>query len=239
MSVSSNEEDSKDLESDCAKDKIFRDVVNLSRERGEFNVGQAIYFSRHGESTYNVENRIGGDPLLTERGSSYAVRLGEFFKNRYSSSDSYRVFTSALKRTILTAGHLKSDQERSSLLNELQSGRFDGLTYDEFRRKFPDEYRKREADKYRYCYPVGGESYRDCCRRIEPLLNEIEKHRVERPNQDLIIIAHQGVLRCFLGYLRIDEIKPEDIPYIEIPQHKLVKVVQDSSGRNHIQIIDL
>ena len=30
--------------------------------------GRTIYLSRHGESEYNVDDRIGGDSSLTERG---------------------------------------------------------------------------------------------------------------------------------------------------------------------------
>ncbi len=31
---------------------------------------------RHGESEYNVQERIGGDPALTQRGRNYASMLG-------------------------------------------------------------------------------------------------------------------------------------------------------------------
>ena len=41
--------------------------------------GRTLYLSRHGESEYNVEDRIGGDPMLTERGQKYARALGYYF----------------------------------------------------------------------------------------------------------------------------------------------------------------
>ena len=41
--------------------------------------GRTLYLSRHGESEYNVEDRIGGDPMLTERGQQYARALGYYF----------------------------------------------------------------------------------------------------------------------------------------------------------------
>lgn len=37
-----------------------------------------IYLSRHGESKFNVEKRIGGDSSLSERGVEYSRRLAEF-----------------------------------------------------------------------------------------------------------------------------------------------------------------
>lgn len=39
---------------------------------------QLLYFSRHGESDYNVLGRIGGDADLSKRGRSYAERLTKF-----------------------------------------------------------------------------------------------------------------------------------------------------------------
>jgi hypothetical protein len=40
--------------------------------------GRTLYFSRHGESEYNVEERLGGDPDLTPRGHRYAKALGHY-----------------------------------------------------------------------------------------------------------------------------------------------------------------
>ena len=40
--------------------------------------GRTIYLSRHGESKYNVEDRIGGNSSITERGHQYARALGTY-----------------------------------------------------------------------------------------------------------------------------------------------------------------
>ena len=40
-----------------------------------------ILLTRHGESEYNLENRIGGDPKLSLNGVKYAESLGEFCDN--------------------------------------------------------------------------------------------------------------------------------------------------------------
>jgi hypothetical protein len=39
-----------------------------------------IFFCRHGESEYNKENRLGGNPLLTKEGVDDALAMGEFFQ---------------------------------------------------------------------------------------------------------------------------------------------------------------
>ena len=43
--------------------------------------GKSIFFSRHGESEYNVENKVGGDSPLSERGAMYALALGRYFNS--------------------------------------------------------------------------------------------------------------------------------------------------------------
>ena len=48
-----------------------------------FNIseGRTIYLSRHGESEYNLENRIGGDSSLSQRGQQYAQALGVYMNS--------------------------------------------------------------------------------------------------------------------------------------------------------------
>ncbi len=40
--------------------------------------GRVLYISRHGESMYNLDNRIGGNPSLSPRGFKYAKALGSY-----------------------------------------------------------------------------------------------------------------------------------------------------------------
>ncbi|KAG5486219.1 hypothetical protein LSCM1_07339 [Leishmania martiniquensis] len=54
--------------------RIISYVMNLSQVKMQ----HPIYFVRHGESSYNAENRIGGNPLLTGQGVQDAVALLEF-----------------------------------------------------------------------------------------------------------------------------------------------------------------
>jgi len=43
--------------------------------------GHTIFLSRHGESEYNVDNRIGGNPPLTSKGQRYAKALGAYIND--------------------------------------------------------------------------------------------------------------------------------------------------------------
>jgi broad specificity phosphatase PhoE len=40
---------------------------------------RTLYFTRHGESQYNLQHLIGGDSLLSDRGLVYRDKLKEYF----------------------------------------------------------------------------------------------------------------------------------------------------------------
>jgi len=103
---------------------------------------RTIWVTRHGESYYNIDNRIGGDPPLTENGQAYGKALGKFLKKYYqnkalpniSSSDSSanNVWTSTLKRTIETVESFDEQMfeiTHIKFLNEIYAGICENLTY--------------------------------------------------------------------------------------------------------------
>lgn len=109
------------------------------------------------------------------------------------------VWTSMLQRSIETARDFNEDTydiKQMRMLNELGSGAYDGMTYEEIRQKFPAEYRARMADKIGYRYPgVGGESYLDVINRLRPVITE-----VERMHDHVLLIGHRVVARVLLAY---------------------------------------
>ncbi len=80
---------------------------------------------------------------------------------------SIQLWTSELVRTHQTAEHIcATSRTIHPELNELDSGDYDDLTYEDFERLHPEEFAAREADKLCFRYP-GGESYVDLCRWVE------------------------------------------------------------------------
>lgn len=73
-----------------------------------------LFFSRHGESAFNLQGKIGGDSLLSERGLKYAKALPALLEKHLSDTGDERatVWTSTLKRTIQTASFLKYTKMR-------------------------------------------------------------------------------------------------------------------------------
>lgn len=89
-----------------------------------------LYFLRHGESEFILEDRIGGDPSITKDGTKFAKLLNNFFEEEIKKheGEKFTVYTSTLKRTIQTAKNLDSEsdlydiQKPLKLLDEIHAG---------------------------------------------------------------------------------------------------------------------
>eukprot|EP01134_Creolimax_fragrantissima_P006958 CFRG6958T1 len=182
-------------------------------------VPRTIYFSRHGESEFNVMGRIGGNSGLSPRGEQYAIALTKYM--REIDPKNLEVWTSTMKRTIATAAHFTEDKREWRCLEEIDAGICDGLTYEEISEKFPDEFANRDEDKFNYRYPRG-ESYKDIIVRLEPVLMELERAH------NVLLVSHQAVLRCLLAYYL--DIPPEELPYVKVPLHTMLKMTPTAYG---------
>ncbi|KAF2982352.1 hypothetical protein EK904_005396, partial [Melospiza melodia maxima] len=99
-----------------------------------------------------------------------------------------KVWTSQLKRTIQTAECLGVLYEQWKILNEIDAGVCEEMTYAEIEAKYPEEFAMRDQEKYLYRYP-GGESYQDLVQRLEPVIMELERQG------NVLVISHQAVMR--------------------------------------------
>jgi broad specificity phosphatase PhoE/predicted kinase len=180
-----------------------------------------VWLTRHGETPFNLEGRIGGDPELGARGRAYAQSLATFMQ-RQTDADKLVVWTSTLQRALLTASALPQRKVNWRALDEIDAGVCDGMTYAEIKDRLPDEYATRSADKFRYRYPRG-ESYADVIQRLEPIIVELERQR-----NPVLVIGHQAVLRALYGYLMG---KPqEDCPHLKIPLHSVIQLTPTAYG---------
>ncbi|KAJ8661887.1 hypothetical protein O0I10_002218 [Lichtheimia ornata] len=179
-----------------------------------------IYFSRHGESMFNVNGKIGGDSELSPRGRQYAAQLPGLI-HEHLGDQSLTVWTSTMKRTIQTGELLKYPKLQWKALDELDAGVCDGMTYEEIEEKYPEDYANRDEDKFNYRYR-GGESYRDVVLRLEPVIMALERH------ENILIIGHQAILRCIYAYFM--NYNHEDLPYINIPLHTVIELTPKAYG---------
>ncbi|KAF9955118.1 Fructose-2,6-bisphosphatase [Mortierella alpina] len=174
-----------------------------------------IYFSRHGESLYNVMGLLGGDSDLSARGKQYARALPSLVATHIPNHERLTIWTSTKRRTIATAKHLPNKKLAWQALDELEAGRADGLTYNQVEELFPEDFANRDNDKYNYRYQEG-ESYRDVVARLEPVIMDLER------TDDILIIGHQAILRCLYAYFM--NYSHERLPYIKIPLHTVIQL---------------
>jgi len=200
---------------------------------------------RHGESTWNLENRFTGwtDVGLTEQGAKEARDSAKLLKEEGLVFDV--AYTSVLKRSIKTLWIIMEDMDlmwvpvyRSWRLNERHYGALQGLNKSETAKKFGAE----KVHLWRRSYDVRppalakdderypGRDPRYACLTEEELpLTECLKDTVARflpywhetiapdikRGAKVLICAHGNSLRALVKYL--DNISDEDIPALNIP----------------------
>lgn len=149
-----------------------------------------------------------------------------------------RVWTSTRRRTVETAKYLyeKGYKVRQrSQLSQLHPGVCEQMSERRIRAEYPDEVAKHELDPYHHRYPRAeviksspkailrnwltcpAKSYHDLAVRLEPIILELE-----REQNDLLIIAHESVLRVLYGYLMA--CNAADIPFLEFPRDEIIEV---------------
>jgi len=181
---------------------------------------RSVWFTRHGESAFNVLGRIGGDAPLSDAGRAYARQLADAVRTRIGAD--VVVWTSTLRRTLETAEIMGLPYRPWRALDEIDAGVCDGMTYDEISRAMPSEFDARQADKFRYRYPRG-ESYQDVIQRLEPVIFELERERAP-----VLVIGHQAVLRALYAYMM--DRPPHECPFVSLPLHTILELEPTAYG---------
>lgn len=206
--------------------RIVYYLMNLHIQR------RTIYFARSGPSLN--DNSYKADANLSVEGEKYAEKLTEFMlayheqKNTSRTADEERpltVWTSTQKKSLETAIPFINagiPVRQQSVLNQLNPGESDGLSPAELKEKFPEEIAKVKENPYRHRYPRA-ESYHDLAIRLESVIMELEREK-----NDVLIIAHETVLRCLYAYL-FDR-PASEIPTISIPRSCLIEITPSAYG---------
>jgi 6-phosphofructo-2-kinase len=131
-----------------------------------------------------------------------------------NDSKSFCVWTSMLKRSIQTAQFFDEEDyeiKQMKMLDELNAGTMEGMTYDEIKTRHLDEYELRKHDKMLYRYPgAGGEGYLDIINRLRAVIVE-----VERMTDHVLLVGHRSVARVLLAYFK--GLKREDVADLDVP----------------------
>jgi 2,3-bisphosphoglycerate-dependent phosphoglycerate mutase len=204
-----------------------------------------IVLFRHGESTWNQENRFTGwtDVPLSQKGVEEAFRAGQLLKKEGYTFDV--AFSSVLRRSIKTLWIVLEELElmwipihNSWRLNERMYGSLQGLNKSETALKYGEDQVKIWRRAYGISppplteddprYPGNDPRYKDMKREEIPT-TECLKDTVERflpywhqnivpairNNMKVLIAAHGNSLRALVKYL--DNVSDEDIVELNIP----------------------
>ena len=151
-----------------------------------------VYFVRHGQTVWNVENKICGatDIALTEFGHQQAVETGKKIISEGITAD--EILYSPLIRARDTAMHISEitgiPAREEIRLKEQNFGKYestprDGEEFTQAKSQFVTRYE-------------GGESMLHLAQRIYNLLDEIKKDR----ETTYMLVAHNGIARFINSY---------------------------------------
>jgi probable phosphoglycerate mutase len=150
-----------------------------------------LYFVRHGQTVWNVENKICGatDSPLTEMGHQQAEETGREIVKAGIKAD--EILYSPLSRAADTAMHISEitgiPARVEPRLIEQNFGKWEGTA------RNGEEFKKAKGD---FCNRYeGGESMLHLAQRIYNLLDEIKSE-----DKTYILVAHNGISRVIQSY---------------------------------------
>lgn len=152
-----------------------------------------FYFTRHGQTIWNVENKICGatDIALTDLGHQQAIDLGSKIAQEDLGID--EILYSPLMRAADTAKHISQmtgiPARMEPRLKEQNFGKYESTP------RNGDVFRK---DKENFvCRYDGGESMLQLCQRIYNLLDDIKN---DPSGKTYLLVAHNGISRAIESY---------------------------------------
>ena len=139
-----------------------------------------LYFVRHGQTIWNVENKICGstDIALTPLGHEQAIAAGKLILERQYPIDA--ILYSPLMRAADTA----EPRLREQNFGKYESTARDGAAFQQAKTQFANHYE-------------GGESMLQLAQRIYNLLDELLQQE-----KNYLLVAHNGIARVVRSYFQ-------------------------------------
>jgi broad specificity phosphatase PhoE len=161
-----------------------------------------LYLVRHGATDANEQRPYilqgcGINHGLSETGRQQARAVADFLSTHLLQE----IYSSELQRAVETASTIAErhniDVQTVAGLHECDVGQWEGKDWGSIEHTNPEEYNAFMNAPGENPY-LGGESYGDVLRRVEPVLGElIAKHA----GQAFAVVAHNVVNRAYLGNL--------------------------------------
>lgn len=188
-----------------------------------------LFLIRHGSTDWNVKQRYCGfvDIALNNKGKTQARRLHRRLRNQAV----HKVYSSDRKRAIQTAGIVFQgyDIEKVADLREMHFGIFEGLTYKQIMKKFPDTYKEWIGNPFETAIP-SGESLAILKKRV---VKAFKKIILRHPNQTVAVVCHGGAISAFINHI----LKSKDF-WKHIPQSASLTLLELKNNRFKINLLN-
>lgn len=156
-----------------------------------------LYFTRHGQTIWNVENKICGatDIELTELGHAQAVESGRIIKEKMERQELIidEILYSPLIRAAETAGHISEitgiPMRMEPRLKEQNFGKYESTA------RNGEEFQKSKTHFIDHF--ESGETMLHLAQRIYNLLDELQ---AESDEKTYLLVAHNGIARVVNSY---------------------------------------
>jgi broad specificity phosphatase PhoE len=159
---------------------------------------KTIILVRHGESETNIRKVFTGqlNAQLTPAGREQARLMAQYL-------DKYKIdklYVSSLQRAVDTALPILQRQncpwERCDELMEINSGKWQGMTFDEISARFPDTHMAWKTD-IGNAEPDGGETIRQVYDRVTNFLKKV----LEKPEETVCFVCHATPIRMLESFI--------------------------------------
>lgn len=158
-----------------------------------------IIMVRHGQSETNVQKVFTGqlDAPLTSDGRRQACLMAEYL-NKYQVD---KIYASPLQRAVDTAQAIARLQncavEKCNAIMEINSGLWQGLTFDQIAEQYPQTYADWKSDMGK-AHPEGGESCVQLYDRVTAFLQEV----LTKPEETVCLVCHATPIRMMESFIR-------------------------------------
>jgi len=129
-----------------------------------------------------------------------------YWKQAFGPINLDAIYSSSLNRCDYTAQLIANGKKviKTSALNEINMGSWDGQTFDRIKKDQPKEFKKRGQCIDTFKAP-GGESFYDVSLRAVPFFNlcakDMEKGMEKGMGRKILIVTHAGVIRVILCHI--------------------------------------
>ncbi|WP_158095157.1 histidine phosphatase family protein [Gottfriedia luciferensis] len=187
-----------------------------------------LYLTRHGETQWNIENRLQGskDSELTSKGIEDAKRLS----NMLSEVSFNKIYTSSSKRAVTTANLLRNNLITPIIevdgLKEINFGDWEGKTKFEINERSKKEFSSLWDSPHLYDHsPHSGESLIALRYRIANVIQNILNSNEEG---NLLIVTHAVVLATIVAYFKQSPLENLwDLPFVHGTSLTIINVDQE------------